>query len=93
MREAGGDVIGVDWRVRLDDVWERLGDDVSIMGNLDPVCLFANPGFIRDEASKILGQANNRPGHIFNLGHGILPETPVESVIALVEAVHETSAR
>ena len=93
MREAGGDVIGIDWRVRLDDAWERLGHDVAVMGNLDPVALFANPNELRAQAKSILQQAAGRPGHIFNLGHGILPETPVENVIALVDAVHEMSQR
>jgi uroporphyrinogen decarboxylase len=92
MRKAGGHVIGVDWRVRLDDAWQRIGHDVGVMGNLDPVALFAGKDHIRSQAKKILQQAAGRPGHIFNLGHGILPETPVENVIALVEAVHELSA-
>jgi len=93
MQEAGGDVIGIDWRVRLDEAWQRLGHDVGVMGNLDPVALFASRDHIRAEARKILAQAERRPGHIFNLGHGILPETPVENVIALVDAVHELSER
>jgi uroporphyrinogen decarboxylase len=93
MSEAGGDVIGIDWRVNLDEAWTRIGYDKSIMGNMDPVQLFAPQNFIRAQAKKILDQAANRPGHIFNLGHGILPETPVENVIALVEAVHEMSKR
>ena len=91
MREAGGDVIGIDWRVPLDSAWERVGHDVGVMGNLDPVALFSNPKHLRAEAQKILTQAAGRPGHIFNLGHGILPETPVENVIALVDMVHEMS--
>jgi uroporphyrinogen decarboxylase len=90
MRDAGGDVIGLDWRVSLDEAWQRLGD-VAVMGNFDPVALFTNPEIVRREARKILGQAGGRPGHIFNLGHGILPETPVDNVLALVEAVHEYS--
>ena len=89
MREAGGDVIGFDWRVRLDTAWERVGHDVAVMGNLDPVALFAEPDVMRAQAKRVLDQADRRPGHIFNLGHGILPETPVENVIALVEFVHE----
>lgn len=93
MREAGGDVIGLDWRVRLDEAWHRIGHDLAVMGNLDPVALFAGEERIRAEAKKILDRAGGRPGHIFNLGHGILPETPVENVIALVDAVHELSAR
>lgn len=91
MREAGGDVIGLDWRVQLDEAWDNLGSEVAVMGNLDPVALFAEKHHIRGQAEKILAQAGGRPGHIFNLGHGILPETPVENVIALVEAVHELS--
>jgi uroporphyrinogen decarboxylase len=91
MREAGGDVIGLDWRVRLDEGWQRIGHDVGVMGNLDPVVLFANREHLRAQAKLILDQAGGRPGHIFNLGHGILPETPVENVIALVEAVQEIS--
>jgi uroporphyrinogen decarboxylase len=92
MRAAGGDVIGLDWRVDLKEAWQRLGD-VAVMGNLDPVQLFASPDFIRARAAHILSRAGNRPGHIFNLGHGILPETPVDNVIALVDAVHEISQK
>ena len=88
MREAGGDVIGLDWRVRLDEGWQRIGHDVAVMGNLDPVVLFAKQDVLRKQAKQILDQAGGRAGHIFNLGHGILPETPVENVIALVEMVH-----
>ncbi|HEU4596810.1 MAG TPA: uroporphyrinogen decarboxylase [Pyrinomonadaceae bacterium] len=90
MREAGGDVIGLDWRVRLDEAWARLGN-VAVMGNFDPAALFTNPEVVRRRAAKILEEAAGRPGHIFNLGHGIMPETPVENVVALVEAVHELS--
>ena len=93
MSEAGGDVIGVDWRVNLNDSWQRIGYDKGIMGNFDPVALFAEKDFICAKAKKILDEAANRNGHIFNLGHGILPETPVENVIALVESVHELSQR
>lgn len=89
MREAGGDVIGLDWRVRLDEGWRRVGHDVAVMGNLDPVALFAERDVLLTQAKRVLYQAGGRPGHIFNLGHGILPETPVENVIALVEFVHE----
>ena len=88
MREAGGDVIGLDWRVRLDEGWKCVGHDVAVMGNLDPVALFAEREVLLAQAKRILDQAEKRPGHIFNLGHGILPETPVENVIALVEFVH-----
>ncbi|MDT7687599.1 MAG: uroporphyrinogen decarboxylase [Acidobacteriota bacterium] len=92
MKEAGGDVIGLDWRVRLDEAWARLGD-VAVMGNFDSIALFTTPEVVRCRAKDILDMAANRPGHIFNLGHGILPETPVENVVALVEAVHELSQR
>jgi uroporphyrinogen decarboxylase len=91
-KEAGGDVLGLDWRVRLDEAWARLGD-VAVQGNFDPIALFTNPEVVRKRAQDVLAQAANRPGHIFNLGHGILPETPVENVLALVEAVHELSRR
>ena len=93
MRVAGGNVIGLDWRVKLDTAWSRIGEDMAVMGNLDPVALFASPNIIRSKAKQILDQAAGRPGHIFNLGHGILPDTPVENVIALVDMVHEMSAR
>jgi len=93
MREAGGDVIGLDWRVRLDEAWQRVGHDVAVMGNLDPVSLFASKDALRSQAKRILDQAGGRAGHVFNLGHGILPETPVENVIALVEMVHEMSLK
>ena len=92
MKEAGGDVIGFDWRVDLGEAWQRVGD-VAVMGNLDPVQLFTNPTFIRQQAKKILDRANGRDGHIFNLGHGILPETPVDNVLALIDSVHELSRR
>ena len=87
LKEAGGNVIGVDWRVELDAAWKRLGN-VAIMGNMDPVALFGTPASILKEAQRILNQAAGQPGHIFNLGHGILPETPVGHVKALVDAVH-----
>lgn len=93
MRAAGGDVIGLDWRVDLDAAWARVGHDVAVQGNLDPTALLAPPGEIRARAAKILGQAAGRPGHVFNLGHGVLPQTPVDHVRALVDAVHELSAR
>lgn len=93
MREAGGDVIGVDWRIALDEAWARVGHDVAVQGNLDPVVLFASPREIRRRVRDILDRAERRPGHIFNIGHGILPNTPVDHVIALVDAVHEMSAR
>jgi uroporphyrinogen decarboxylase len=93
MRAAGGDVIGLDWRVDLDAAWSRLGHDVAVQGNLDPTALLASPADIRAAAAAILSQAAGRPGHVFNLGHGVLPQTPVDHVRALVDAVHELSAR
>jgi uroporphyrinogen decarboxylase len=93
MREAGGDVIGLDWRVDLAEAWARLDYSVAVQGNLDPIALFADVAEIRARARAILDQAAGRPGHIFNLGHGILPETPVDHVIALVDAVHEMSQK
>jgi len=93
MRDAGGDIIGLDFHVELGKAWDRLGDRVGVQGNLDPVALYADLPFIRQRVQKILDQAAGRPGHIFNLGHGILPDTPEENVIALVEMVHELSSR
>ncbi|MBU7006500.1 uroporphyrinogen decarboxylase [Phosphitispora fastidiosa] len=90
---AGGDVIGLDWRINLDDAWKRVGYDRGVQGNLDPFTLFAPPSVIEEKVRKILDMAGNRPGHIFNLGHGINKETPVEHAIALVEAVHKYSRR
>jgi uroporphyrinogen decarboxylase len=92
VRAAGGDVIGLDWRVNLDEGWAIVGHDVAVQGNLDPVVLFASPKEIKSRVAEILRRAAGRPGHIFNLGHGVLPETPVDHVIAMVEAVHEFSA-
>jgi uroporphyrinogen decarboxylase len=77
MREAGGTVIGVDWRVHLDEAWKRIGYDVAVQGNLDPIVLFAPLHEIERRVEDILTRAAGRPGHIFNLGHGILPNTPV----------------
>jgi uroporphyrinogen decarboxylase len=93
MRAAGGQVIGLDWRVELDRAWAQVGHDRAVQGNLDPVTLLSEPAVIRKRVERILEQAAGRPGHIFNLGHGILPQTPVENVIALVEAVHEMGMR
>jgi len=92
-REAGGDVIGLDWRTPLDLGWQRLGDGVGVQGNLDPVTLFGPIPEMRRRVEAILHAAGGRPGHIFNLGHGILPQTPVDHVQALVEMVHEISSR
>ncbi len=93
MKEAGGDVLGIDWRIDLDRGWETIGLDRAVQGNLDPVALFAPRDELERRVRRILEQAANRPGHIFNLGHGILPETPVENVKTVVEMVHEFSRR
>jgi uroporphyrinogen decarboxylase len=89
MREAGGSVMGLDFRVELDAAWKRVGYDVGVQGNLDPSVLFADRSTIRSRVERILRQADGRPGHIFNLGHGILPDSPFENVKALVQMVHE----
>ena len=86
---CGGDVIGVDWRMPLGTYWEKIGYQRPIMGNLDPIALLAPWEQLRRKADQVLEQAAGRPGHIFNLGHGILPSTPVENVRRLVEYVHE----
>jgi uroporphyrinogen decarboxylase len=90
-KEAGGNVIGLDWRMDIGPTWERLGN-TAIQGNMDPVILFSNLDVIRTEAKKILDAVGHKPGFIFNLGHGILPETPVDHVMALVDYVHEWRA-
>src|SRR5918993_2064099 len=91
MKRAGGDVIGLDWRIPLDDGWKLLGHDVAVQGNLDPALLFAPRSEIKKRVEDILRRAEGRPGHIFNLGHGILQHTPVENVKAVVDMVHEFS--
>ena len=89
MKRAGGDVIGLDWRIPLDDGWALLGDGVAVQGNLDPAVLFAPLSRIETRVHDILRHAEGRPGHIFNLGHGILQHTPVENVKTVVDMVHE----
>ena len=84
---------GFDWRVNLDTAWERIGHDVAIQGNLDPCLLFAPWEVVERAATRVLAQGAGHPGHIFNLGHGILPETPVRTVQALVDLVHTSTAR
>jgi uroporphyrinogen decarboxylase len=93
MRETGADVLGLDWRTPLDQAWALLGPQVAVQGNLDPITLFAEPELLRERVRQILEQAAGRPGHIFNLGHGIVPGTPVENVQRVVEYVREMSAK
>ncbi|GIV18883.1 MAG: uroporphyrinogen decarboxylase [Armatimonadota bacterium] len=87
MRETDADVVGVDWRVPLDEAWQRLGD-CAVQGNLDPAVMLASRDTVKQEAQDVLRRAGGRRGHIFNLGHGVLPETPIENVQALIDAVH-----
>ena len=91
MKETGADVIGLDWRIPLDEGWQRLDHKAAVQGNLDPVLLFADWKELKSRAEDILGRAGGRPGHIFNLGHGILPETPVDNVKNLAKFVREYS--
>ena len=88
MREAGGDVVGADWRIPLDEAWARIGSDRGIQGNLDPTLLFAPVDRLLAGAHDVLRRAGGRPGHVFNLGHGILPTTPLEHVQELARYVH-----
>ncbi|MEZ6111728.1 MAG: uroporphyrinogen decarboxylase [Pirellulaceae bacterium] len=90
---AGSAVVGVDWRIRLDEAWRTIGHDRAVQGNMDPLVLMADRDTIRERVAETLRQAGGRPGHIFNLGHGINQHTPVDNAIALVDAVHELSSR
>jgi uroporphyrinogen decarboxylase len=90
-REAGGTVLGVDWRTPLDEGWDKVGPGVAVQGNLDPTVLFAPWPIVEQAAERVLQRARGRQGHIFNLGHGILPETPVDNVARLVDFVHQST--
>ena len=92
MRDAGADVVGVDWRVPLDAARERLGPDVAVQGNLDPAAVLAPWEALRRKACDVLARAGGRPGHVFNLGHGVLPDTQLESLRRLTELVHEETS-
>ena len=92
MKETGAEVVGLDWRIPLDAGWQSMGFQGSVQGNLDPVLLFADWKELKPRAEDILRRAAGRPGHIFNLGHGILPETPVDNVKALCDFIREHSA-
>jgi uroporphyrinogen decarboxylase len=91
LAEGGAAVIGVDWRVRLADAWQMIGQERAIQGNLDPTALLCDLQELRRRAADIIQQAAGRPGHIFNLGHGVLPQTPIDNARALVDMVHELS--
>lgn len=91
MRETGADVLGLDWRISLDEGWRALNYGCAVQGNLDPIMLFAQPELLRKRVYEVMQQAAGRPGHIFNLGHGIVPETPVENVQRVVQYVREFS--
>ena len=93
MREAGADVVGVDWRVPLDVAWERVGFGAAVQGNLDPAACLAPWEVVETKALDVLRRAGGRPGHVFNLGHGVLPATPPETLGRLVDLVHERSQR
>ena len=93
LREAGGDVIGADWRTPLDDAWQRIGLDRAIQGNLDPTLLLGPLDRALAATDDVLARAGGRPGHIFNLGHGILPGTPVDHVQAIARYVHQKTRR
>ena len=93
IRDAGGDVIGVDWRIDLSTAWQRLGETVAVQGNLDPTALLAPWPALEERARQVLDQAAGRPGHIFNLGHGVLQATPTDNVKRLAEFVHDYSRR
>lgn len=93
MSETGCDVLGLDWRVPLDEGWKLAGDTCGVQGNLDPIALFAPQDLLKQRVKDVLDKAANRPGHIFNLGHGIVPGTPVDNVIAVSKWVKELSAR
>jgi len=92
-REAGGQVMGVDWRVQLDDAWNTFGHDVSIQGNMDPVSIYADLPVLKQRVAEVLRAADGRAGHIFNLGHGVMPDMNPDHVKAVVEYVHQLSAR
>jgi len=93
LAEAGGDVIGIDWRIGLAEAWQAVGPERAVQGNLDPAILLADRNTLAQRAAEVLNQAAGRPGHIFNLGHGVHQQTPVDNVRALVDIVHERSSR
>jgi uroporphyrinogen decarboxylase len=93
MKGDGATLIGVDWRIPLDVAWARIGPELGIQGNLDPAALLGPPAVFEAQAADVLARAGGRPGHIFNLGHGLLPDTPLDHIVRLVDFVQETSSR
>jgi uroporphyrinogen decarboxylase len=93
MRETGADVLGLDWRIPLSEGWKAIGHGCAVQGNLDPITLFAPEDVLKARVEEVLHEAAGRPGHIFNLGHGIVPGTPVENVVQVIQWVKEFSAR
>ncbi len=93
LAEAGGSVIGVDWRIPLDKAWQTIGYHKAVQGNMDPMVLLGEQDLIKRRVQEVLDQAGGRPGHIFNLGHGVVQQTPVENAIAVIDYVHELSQR
>lgn len=91
--EAGSDVVGIDWRIEIDEAWKKVGLDRAVQGNLDPLLLFAPHDVLRERVKQILELADGRSGHIMNLGHGVLPQTPIDAVRCFVDSVHELSTR
>jgi uroporphyrinogen decarboxylase len=92
MKTDGGTVMGLDWRLPIDDAWARVGHDLGVQGNLDPAVLFAPAAAVESAAEDVLRRVGGRPGHVFNLGHGLLPATPLANIERLVDVVHERSA-
>jgi len=89
--DTGCRVVGIDWRIDIEDAWERIGYDKAIQGNLDPVVMLSTQSYVKNEAKRIMEEVGGRPGHIFNLGHGVLPNTPVDNILSLIDTVHEYS--
>ena len=85
------DVVGVDWRIPLDVAWERIGDDRAVQGNLEPAALLGKPAMVVERTEAVLRAAGDRPGHIFNLGHGVLPDSPLDNLKLMVDTVHAFS--
>ncbi len=93
MRDAGADVVGVDYRVSLEEAGKRVGEGVALQGNLDPAVIFSSPDAVRTQVDAVLESARDLPGHVFNLGHGVLPTSDPEVLAAVVRQVHERTAR